>query len=182
MFHFTSDVANRIQGSTSLSEFPELLPALMHTVNITFCPFAAWLVGRLLPHRYAAIGKFLLKPKQRLFLRIPMLNPVHAIRQVNCVFVLLSRGSLVEWLSFVAAGYDFISSSTYPIYRICIFDLFFWFRSTGQLNSGAAYAASKAAINRLTVNWGCEWAKDGIRVNAVAPGATITPSTESVPR
>lgn len=48
--------------------------------------------------------------------------------------------------------------------------------------AGAAYAASKAAINRLTINWGCEWAKDGIRVNAVAPGATNTPSTESVPR
>ncbi|CAB1100432.1 unnamed protein product [Ectocarpus sp. CCAP 1310/34] len=50
------------------------------------------------------------------------------------------------------------------------------------VKTGAAYAASKAAINRLTINWGCEWAKDGIRVNAVAPGATNTPSTESVPR
>eukprot|EP00903_Cladosiphon_okamuranus_P012886 g12033.t2 len=50
------------------------------------------------------------------------------------------------------------------------------------VKTGAVYAASKAAINRLTVNWGCEWAKDGIRVNAVAPGATNTPSTESVPR
>ncbi|CAN0390183.1 unnamed protein product, partial [Scytosiphon promiscuus] len=48
--------------------------------------------------------------------------------------------------------------------------------------AGAAYAACKAAINRLTINWGCEWAKDGIRVNAVAPGATNTPSTASVSR
>eukprot|EP00752_Nemacystus_decipiens_P007787 g6954.t1 len=50
------------------------------------------------------------------------------------------------------------------------------------VKTGAVYAASKAAINRLTINWGCEWAKDGIRVNAVAPGVTNTPSTESVPR
>ncbi|CAN0110120.1 unnamed protein product [Pylaiella littoralis] len=54
--------------------------------------------------------------------------------------------------------------------------------SVSAVKTGATYAASKAAINRLTINWGCEWAKDGIRVNAVAPGATSTPSTESVPR
>ena len=64
--------------------------------------------------------------------------------------------------------------------KIAVFHHFFV--SGRPVNPGAAYAASKAAINRLTVNWGCEWAKDGIRVNAVAPGATNTPSTESVPR
>ncbi|XP_038904663.1 tropinone reductase homolog [Benincasa hispida] len=31
------------------------------------------------------------------------------------------------------------------------------------------YAASKAAINQMTKNLACEWAKDNIRVNAVAP-------------
>ncbi|CAM9260213.1 unnamed protein product [Scytosiphon promiscuus] len=54
--------------------------------------------------------------------------------------------------------------------------------SVTAVKTGAAYAACKAAINRLTINWGCEWAKDGIRVNAVAPGATNTPSTASVSR
>nr|GLL38682.1 tropinone reductase homolog [Ipomoea trifida] len=31
------------------------------------------------------------------------------------------------------------------------------------------YSGSKAAINQVTKNLACEWAKDGIRVNAVAP-------------
>ncbi|KAK4419034.1 Tropinone reductase 1 [Sesamum alatum] len=33
----------------------------------------------------------------------------------------------------------------------------------------SAYAASKAAINQLTKNLACEWAKDNIRTNTVAP-------------
>ncbi|KAG6433808.1 hypothetical protein SASPL_105425 [Salvia splendens] len=33
----------------------------------------------------------------------------------------------------------------------------------------SAYAASKGAINQLTKNLACEWAKDNIRANAVAP-------------
>ncbi|XP_021656491.2 tropinone reductase 1 isoform X2 [Hevea brasiliensis] len=36
------------------------------------------------------------------------------------------------------------------------------------------YAATKAAINQLTRNLACEWAKDNIRTNAVAPSATRT--------
>ena len=43
---------------------------------------------------------------------------------------------------------------------------------------GTPYASSKAAMNQLTRNWGCEWAPDGIRVNAVAPWYTKTPLTE----
>ena len=33
-----------------------------------------------------------------------------------------------------------------------------------------AYAASKAALDRLTKGLSSEWAPDGIRLNAVAPG------------
>ncbi|GAB4858587.1 hypothetical protein Ancab_010060 [Ancistrocladus abbreviatus] len=42
----------------------------------------------------------------------------------------------------------------------------------------SAYASTKGAINQLTKNLACEWAKDGIRVNAAAPGFTRTPFTE----
>ncbi len=41
----------------------------------------------------------------------------------------------------------------------------------------AAYAASKAAVAMLTKVWAIEWAKQGIRVNAVAPGYVCTEGT-----
>ncbi|KAA0044114.1 tropinone reductase-like protein [Cucumis melo var. makuwa] len=41
------------------------------------------------------------------------------------------------------------------------------------------YAASKAAINQMTKNLACEWAKDNIRTNAVAPWIIKTRFVES---
>ncbi|CAE7914102.1 TR1 [Symbiodinium sp. KB8] len=46
---------------------------------------------------------------------------------------------------------------------------------TGHIPSGFPYAASKAAMNQMTRNLAVEWARFGIRVNAVAPGAIATP-------
>ncbi|KAK4270874.1 hypothetical protein QN277_019642 [Acacia crassicarpa] len=42
-----------------------------------------------------------------------------------------------------------------------------------------AYAASKGAMNQITKNLAMEWAKDNIRVNAVAPGPVMTTISES---
>ncbi|KAJ6806139.1 tropinone reductase-like protein-like [Iris pallida] len=43
------------------------------------------------------------------------------------------------------------------------------------INGMSIYGASKGAMNQLTKNHACEWAKDGIRANCIAPGAIRTP-------
>ncbi len=49
-----------------------------------------------------------------------------------------------------------------------------------SVGSGSPYAMSKAAINHFTKYLSVEWAKDKIRVNAVAPWYIRTPLTEPV--
>ncbi|CAI9113389.1 OLC1v1013982C1 [Oldenlandia corymbosa var. corymbosa] len=44
----------------------------------------------------------------------------------------------------------------------------------------AIYSATKGAINQLTKNLACEWAKDNIRVNCVAPWVTRTSLVEGL--
>ncbi|KAJ6820088.1 tropinone reductase-like protein-like isoform X1 [Iris pallida] len=41
------------------------------------------------------------------------------------------------------------------------------------------YGASKGAMNQLTKNLACEWAKDNIRANSIAPGYINTPLVAS---
>ncbi|KAJ8611500.1 hypothetical protein CTAYLR_010484, partial [Chrysophaeum taylorii] len=48
------------------------------------------------------------------------------------------------------------------------------------MRSGALYGLTKGAMNQLARNLACEWAADGIRVNAVAPWYINTPLAEPV--
>jgi Tropinone reductase 1 len=49
-----------------------------------------------------------------------------------------------------------------------------------HLRTGVAYGMSKAAMIQMTRNLACEWAGDGIRVNAVAPWYVDTPLARQV--
>ena len=49
-----------------------------------------------------------------------------------------------------------------------------------SVGTGAVYAMSKAAIEHLTRYLAVEWARDGIRVNAVAPWYIRTPLVEPI--
>lgn len=47
-----------------------------------------------------------------------------------------------------------------------------------HLSSGSIYGATKGAMNQLTKNLACEWAKDNIRCNCVTPWYTRTSLVE----
>ena len=49
-----------------------------------------------------------------------------------------------------------------------------------SVGSSAAYAMTKAAAAHLSRYLAVEWAKDGIRVNAIAPGWVATPLTDKI--
>ena len=44
---------------------------------------------------------------------------------------------------------------------------------------GGAYSAAKGGLTALTTHIACQYGVQGIRCNAVAPGVTVTPMTES---
>lgn len=53
-----------------------------------------------------------------------------------------------------------------------------WMARVGS-PSAAMYTATKAADEQLTRNWAAEYGPRGVRVNTVAPGATLTPGNEA---
>lgn len=53
---------------------------------------------------------------------------------------------------------------------------------TRQQSVVTAYNASKAGVNMVTKTLACEWARSGVRVNAVAPGFVWSDMTEKYPK
>ncbi len=49
-----------------------------------------------------------------------------------------------------------------------------------HIRTGGPYAMAKAGVTQLTRNLACDWAKDNIRVNAIAPWYIRTPLVEPV--
>jgi len=49
-----------------------------------------------------------------------------------------------------------------------------------SIRTGSVYGMTKGAINQLVKNLACEWGKDGIRVNGIAPWYIKTPLAEQV--
>ncbi|KAL9255930.1 Tropinone reductase-like protein [Drosera capensis] len=47
-------------------------------------------------------------------------------------------------------------------------------------SAGSVYSSAKAALSELTRYLACEWAKDGIRTNAVLPGTILTPLVAAI--
>jgi Tropinone reductase 1 len=47
-----------------------------------------------------------------------------------------------------------------------------------HVRTGSPYGMTKAALHQMTRNLACEWAEDGIRVNAVAPWYIRTQRSE----
>jgi len=69
--------------------------------------------------------------------------------------------------------YPFLKQGTRP----CVVNV----SSVAGLTSsgtGAIYGMTKAAMVQLTRSLSCEWGRDGIRVNCVAPWMTLTPMLE----
>ena len=51
--------------------------------------------------------------------------------------------------------------------------------TTMAIPGGAVYSATKAALESLTRTWAVEFGGTGVRVNAIAPGATVTEGTQA---
>ncbi|XP_062095506.1 tropinone reductase homolog At5g06060-like [Humulus lupulus] len=75
-----------------------------------------------------------------------------------------------------------LSQLSYPLFKASGNGSIVFISSIGATMTFPAstlYAATKGAMNQITKNLACEWAKDNIRANAVAPGLTRTTMLEN---
>ncbi|CAI9302743.1 unnamed protein product [Lactuca saligna] len=74
-----------------------------------------------------------------------------------------------------------ISQLSHPLLKASGFGSIVFISSVAgsvHVNYTSIYGPTKAAMNQLAKNLACEWAKDNIRSNSVAPGCTRTPLVE----
>lgn len=83
---------------------------------------------------------------------------------VHVIGTLAVSREIVRRLAGTPASFVFIASTT--AYRG-------WVKQ-------ADYGSAKAAVRQLTENLAVEWAPLGVRVNAVAPGHTLTPMVQDM--
>ncbi|MGF3053049.1 SDR family NAD(P)-dependent oxidoreductase [Microbacterium sp. YY-03] len=92
------------------------------------------------------------------------LDRLRLLYNVHLVGTLSVAREIVRRLNGVPASFVFISSTTA-------------YRGWAQQ---ADYGTAKAAVMQLTENLAVEWAPLGVRVNAVAPGHTLTPMVQDM--
>ncbi|EOA27726.1 hypothetical protein CARUB_v10023879mg [Capsella rubella] len=81
----------------------------------------------------------------------------------------------------VEAGFHF-SQLSHPLLKASGYGSIIFLSSVAGVVSfdcGSIYSLTKGALTQLARNLACEWAKDGIRANAVAPNAVKTAQSQS---
>nr|AFC98466.1 short chain alcohol dehydrogenase-like protein [Atriplex canescens] len=76
-----------------------------------------------------------------------------------------------------------LSQLAYPLFKASGKGNIVFISSIGSIMAfdvGSVYGAAKGAMNQLAKNLACEWAKDNIRANAVAPGVIWSTLTEEL--
>ncbi|KAH7666723.1 Short-chain dehydrogenase/reductase SDR protein [Dioscorea alata] len=89
--------------------------------------------------------------------------------------------SLTMTTNFESALY--LSQLAHPLLKASTSGSVVFISSTTTLHvyvKSALYTASKGALNQLAKHLACEWSKDNIRVNCVAPSVVKTPLIESL--
>lgn len=92
------------------------------------------------------------------------LDRMRLLYNVHLIGTLSVAREIVRRLHGVPASLVFVSSTT----------------AYGGWAQQADYGTAKAAVKQLTENLAIEWAPLGVRVNAVAPGHTLTPMVQDM--
>ncbi|WCJ20459.1 NAD(P)-binding Rossmann-fold superfamily protein [Euphorbia peplus] len=126
--------------------------------------------------------------------RDDLINSVSSLFSANLNILINNVGTNIgkPTVNYTAEDYSYLMGTNFEsAYNLCQLaqpllkasgrgSIIFMSSVSGVLsvNVGSIYGATKAAMNQLTKNLACEWAKDNIRVNCVAPWFIRTPLTE----